>query len=232
MWNLFTGLVVSAAACLATGAAGALDVPPRRAGLWEMKMVFEGRNVPRTTFLPIYRCPSDVGPERWTMTDEDGNALAQMATGNYVGVFGVSDCDDCVEGTAADWPFPTRYPQCGGEGVFYHNSTIRFAEITDGLSNTFMVGEHKTAPIFDPPWFSTWAGVVPDGADAIVRILGTTDHTPNNPVNHIDDFSSHHVGGAHFLFGDGAVRFINANVDLKHYQGMATRGGGEIIGEF
>lgn len=46
MRNLFTGLVVSTAAGLAIGAAGALDVPPRRAGLWEMKMVFEGRNVP------------------------------------------------------------------------------------------------------------------------------------------------------------------------------------------
>ena len=46
MRNLFTGLVISAAAGLAIGAAGALDVPPRRAGLWEMKMVFEGRNVP------------------------------------------------------------------------------------------------------------------------------------------------------------------------------------------
>jgi hypothetical protein len=46
MRNLFTGLFISAAASLAAGVAGALDVPPRRAGLWEMKMVFEGRNVP------------------------------------------------------------------------------------------------------------------------------------------------------------------------------------------
>ena len=45
MRNLFTGLTFSAAA-LAAGPAAALDVPPRKAGLWEMKMVFEGRNTP------------------------------------------------------------------------------------------------------------------------------------------------------------------------------------------
>lgn len=46
MRNLFTGLTFSAAALLAAGTAAALDFPPRKAGLWEMKMVFEGRNTP------------------------------------------------------------------------------------------------------------------------------------------------------------------------------------------
>lgn len=45
MRNLFTGLTFSAAALLA-GPAAALDVPPRKAGLWEMKMIVEGRNTP------------------------------------------------------------------------------------------------------------------------------------------------------------------------------------------
>lgn len=74
--------------------------------------------------------------------------------------------------------------------------------------------------------------MVPNGADAIVRILGTTDHTPNHPSNHIDDFSSHHVGGAHFVFGDGSVKFVSTNIDLGHYQSMATRSAGDITGEF
>ncbi len=45
MRNLFTGLAFSAAALVAAPAA-ALDLPARKPGLWEMKMVFEGRNVP------------------------------------------------------------------------------------------------------------------------------------------------------------------------------------------
>ncbi len=186
----------------------------------------------RTTKLPIFRCPSDIGLDQWTITDESGTALSALATANYVGVFGVSDIDECVDGTAANWPYPTAYPQCGGEGTFFHNSKIRLSDMTDGTSNTFVVGEHKSVPSFNPPWYSTWAGVIPDGDDAIVRILGTTDHTPNHPSNHIDDFSSHHVGGAHFVFGDGSVKFIMTNVDLNHYQSMATRSKGDITGEF
>ncbi len=46
MRNLFIGLTLSAAALLAAGSAAALEVPPRKPGLWEMTMVFEGRNVP------------------------------------------------------------------------------------------------------------------------------------------------------------------------------------------
>jgi hypothetical protein len=41
-------LIVSAVALFAASAA-ALDVPPRKPGLWDMKMVFEGRNVPPHT---------------------------------------------------------------------------------------------------------------------------------------------------------------------------------------
>lgn len=176
----------------------------------------------RTTTLPIYRCPSDVGPQVWTITDSGGAALAQLATANYVGVFGISDVDPC-----AGQPAPFR---CVGEGAFFHNSFIRLADFIDGTSNTFLTGEHKSSEIDD--WHSTWLGVVPNGDDAFVRILGTADHTPNHPANHIDDFSSHHVGGAHFLMGDGAVRFVSTNISDVVFKGLATRAGGEVVGEF
>ncbi len=43
---------------------------------------------------------------------------------------------------------------------------------------------------------------------------------------------SFHVGGAHFLLGDGSVRFLSENISLVTYVGLLTRGGGEVIGEF
>ena len=43
---------------------------------------------------------------------------------------------------------------------------------------------------------------------------------------------SWHVGGAHFTMADGTVRFISENVDLQLYRRLATRGGGEVVGEF
>ncbi|MFN0052961.1 MAG: DUF1559 domain-containing protein [Planctomycetales bacterium] len=186
----------------------------------------------RTTKIPSYRCPSDVGSGEWTINSESGVPLAKLANANYAGVFGVSEIDDCVTGTAADWPFPTPYPQCGGEGVFYHNSITRFADMIDGASNTFLVGEHLTDERPNPRWYSTWAGVIPGGEDALVRIVGTADHTPNHPSNHIDDFGSYHTGGAQFLLGDGSARFISDNIDLRTYQSLATRAKGDIASDF
>ena len=43
---------------------------------------------------------------------------------------------------------------------------------------------------------------------------------------------SFHTGGAHFLMGDGAVRFISDNVSFDLFIGLLTPKGGEIISEF
>jgi prepilin-type N-terminal cleavage/methylation domain-containing protein len=176
----------------------------------------------RLNSLPIYRCASDVGPNVWTLDDTSANPLTQLATANYVGSFGVSELDDC-----AGQPAPFR---CLGEGALFHNSSVRFSEMTDGTSNTYVVGEHKSSEELN--WHSTWVGVIPNGEDAFVRVLGSADHTPNDPSNHIDDFSSHHVGGAHFVMGDGAVRFISTNISIDTFKALATRNGGEVVGEY
>ncbi|MDB5337461.1 MAG: prepilin-type cleavage/methylation protein [Planctomycetaceae bacterium] len=189
---------------------------------FSLPMTHASHAAARITPLPVYRCPSDIGDLVWTITDTNGTALAQLASANYVGSFGISDVDNCVGQSA---PF-----RCAGEGLLFHNSFVRMADITDGTSNTFMAGEHKTNLTLD--WHSTWLGVVPGGEDAYVRILGTADHTPNHPLNHIDDFSSHHVGGAHFVMGDGAVRFVSTNIDSGVFAGLATRAGGEIVNGF
>ncbi len=43
---------------------------------------------------------------------------------------------------------------------------------------------------------------------------------------------SFHTGGAHFTMGDGAVRFINENIDFRTFIGLCTPGGSEVVGEF
>jgi hypothetical protein len=56
----------------------------------------------------------------------------------------------------------------------------------------------------------------------------------NDPINGgaEEATGSWHVGGAHFVFGDGAVRFLSENMDMKTYQGLMTRAGGETLGAF
>ena len=56
----------------------------------------------------------------------------------------------------------------------------------------------------------------------------------NFPINSKLDwsFGSNHVGGAHFLLTDGSVRFVSQNLDGNLYGYVASRNGGETVGDF
>src|SRR5689334_479296 len=105
----------------------------------------------------------------------------------------------------------------------------RFSEITDGLSNTVMVGESSmvqgnstvaasNTQIQDWP---VWIGG--PGQDETVRFNGRTTApincgcTTTNMVPAISDdcaFSSH-ANGAQFTFCDGSVKFISQNISIQ-----------------
>ncbi len=179
--------------------------------------------------IPSYKCPSDPQPLYFDIVEEGGTTvLAQLPIANYIGCFGTEELDGC-ENSPGDLPVMTN-GQCQGNGVFYHNSKVNFRDITDGTSNTFMVGERRTNTELD--WYTTWPGMIAEGEEAFQRVCGSADHTPNHPNTHFDDFSSRHVGGAQFCLGDGSVRFISESIDSGVYQGLATIRGGEVPGEF
>jgi len=182
------------------------------------------------TRMPAFRCPSDPQPDTFEINDEATGliVLATLPIANYVGSFGTVDLHDC-EFPAGTAPV-TASGQCVSDGIFYHNSSTRIRDITDGTSNTLMTGERLTRPADD--WYSTWTGMVSEGEEAFQRVLGASDHVPNDPAAHFDDYSSHHSGGALFTLGDGSVHFISENIDLGVYTSLATRSSGEIVGEF
>jgi prepilin-type processing-associated H-X9-DG protein len=49
---------------------------------------------------------------------------------------------------------------------------------------------------------------------------------PNSPL------LSAHTGGVHILLGDGSVRFLSNNTDMKTIKRLATRDDGQVLGEF
>src|SRR5262249_39215155 len=112
---------------------------------------------------------------------------------------------------------------------------FRIADISDGLSQTFFVGERCTTM----SW-STWVGAIPGSLDPSQRsggdfsgasafILGHCGpHLPNDRiVTDADAMSSGHTGGVQFLFGDGSVHQINNSISMAVYDGLATRAGEE-----
>lgn len=138
---------------------------------------------------------------------DHGDQLFEIARSNYVGVFGTFEIEDA----------PGR-----GDGTFFFRSRVRFASLTDGTSNTIVVGERSSRL-----GGSIWHGVIHEASGNMARIVGVTDHTPNHRDLHFDDFSSYHPAGANFLRGDGSVSLINDQIDLRVYQALATRQGGE-----
>jgi prepilin-type N-terminal cleavage/methylation domain-containing protein len=77
--------------------------------------------------VPIYRCPSYVGPD-WT---EDAHyPRGKYAIGNYVAI-GASDVDHL-------WGVSTR-----AEGVIYPAAQIRPKDVSDGLSKTILIAESR-----------------------------------------------------------------------------------------
>ena len=180
----------------------------------------------RVTALEVYRCPSDVGDRTFVLQagpiyvgSGGGFTPTELATGNYLGVFGTIDFHDICSG-----------PDCQGNGTFFLNNGVRFADIQDGLSQTLVVGERcsKLAP-------STWVGMVTGGEHAVARVVGAATYPPNSeqqPEHYFHNFSSFHPSGTQFLAADGSAKLIVETIELSVYQALCTRGLGEPVGEY
>ncbi|MSU76698.1 MAG: DUF1559 domain-containing protein [Gemmataceae bacterium] len=94
--------------------------------------------------------------------------------------------------------------------------------MTDGLSNTFMVGETL-------PKGCTFMGLYSQN----FPLSGTSI-----PLNHMEDavdtnwyrtcgYKSEHLGGANFAMGDGSVHFVAQTIDYRVYNELGSRAGGE-----
>jgi prepilin-type processing-associated H-X9-DG protein len=98
-----------------------------------------------------------------------------------------------------------------------------FQEVSDGLSSTLMIGEQDSVPE-DP--LAAWSEMPVASA---ANPIGSLDAAG---LRRADVFRSQHGAGAHFLMADGAVRWINADIDMRLYHALATINGGELIGDF
>ncbi|MBN1395136.1 MAG: DUF1559 domain-containing protein [Pirellulales bacterium] len=138
------------------------------------------------------------------------------------------------------------------DGLFVINRWRRMADISDGSSSTFAVGESVHVALrglglgYGKPNeggpLAWWIGSTceDDGEDKYYWCMGrscrSTLHPINSsllPINATEEneppFGSFHSGGAHFVFADGHVAFLNDTINLNTYQALSTYAGGEII---
>lgn len=197
--------------------------------------------------LSVFRCPSMIQPVR-----EDYNGIdGRVPTSYRVVADSLASSDDKSTRPApyntASYLSLEQYPL---DGMMYGCSSTGLRDVLDGASNTMMVGESYTdidyskdgqgmdywtmfAPQIDnwKPGATTGTEYSEAAGSTVVRINSRLDPTVNGILIEMA-FGSYHVGGAHFLMGDGAVRFLSENMDLKLYQALATIKGTEPVGEF
>jgi prepilin-type N-terminal cleavage/methylation domain-containing protein/prepilin-type processing-associated H-X9-DG protein len=199
--------------------------------------------VENSTFIQnrvkVYLCPADLIPDGPVgVPDAFGNTLALAAPSSYAACAGGDE-----SGTADQ----------RGLGVFYRNSRTRIAEISDGTSQTILVG--------DRAWVNAngiWAGAINRGvclrgsrnsnpgssassspAATLVLAHSHLNNATSDTDGGLDDFSSWHGGGSNFVFADGSVHFLRSipgdNPDGSYttsglaFQALGTRGNNDIV---
>ena len=201
---------------------------------FNLTMTFPANATAQLLRVTTYLCPSDATPTTVPVRDQTNTTTVyNVGTGNYVGMYGLGEIGEAPG---------------AGNGMFFRNSKINFAQIIDGTSNTIAIGErsHNLS-------YVTWTGravggwlfktsSVEGGTDTfqvspeesftmILGPIGLEDlpRTPNHPRAHVEDYWSRHPGGVNFLFADGSVHFLKSSISAVTYQALGTRGGREVI---
>lgn len=208
-------------------------------------------DVPRTTEISVFRCPSD--PTRLPATIGGRNNYYWNAGSGVV-----------MYASGASGQPPSN-------GIVLHNSLIRFSDVIDGLSNTAALSEKMTGDgsngVSTPAVDTFRPGTYPNTADEAMDQCNATDVTDlsrqgysnvggpwiqkyhsTNQYNHIlppngrscmyppgriaTTANSQHVGGVHLALCDGSVRFVSENLDLQTWRALGSVNGDEVVGEF
>ena len=181
------------------------------------------------TFIPTYQCPS--AQENLLVTCcNDGPNHEDVAETNYSAV---STHLPLFRG----WAGEPRTDASEATGVIYGLSTTGIRHITDGTSNTLLIGETDTDkddperlnPALVPNWCGAGGQCDVGKFWAAVNLI-TTAHGINGDVTYNDSgVVSHHPGGAQFAFCDGHVSFLSENINQATLEALTTRDWGEVI---
>ncbi len=190
--------------------------------------------------LPVLTCTSD---ETATVRDDQFWWRGiEVATTSYKGVLGdtvvVPQLGPIWTHNSSDPGGPKDFgsmPDChdgspeGCNGIFWRNNyghDITMRKVSDGTSNTFLVGEsvveqdhHSAAYFSDGDWAS---------CNMQLNYFADLDSVESQWYD-VRGFRSRHPGGAQFAFIDGSVHFVTEGIDHQTYRALSTRDGGEVI---
>jgi prepilin-type N-terminal cleavage/methylation domain-containing protein/prepilin-type processing-associated H-X9-DG protein len=200
-----------------------------------------------SAIIPSYICPADSAAPQ--------NGSVALGPSSYIACCG-NDHTDVAAGGATT----TGGNQAGdvpANGIFFVGSATTIPSITDGTSQTILLGERAWGQVEgcwpgDPPGSQTLVGplnfcvasgaTTPAGATAngqcLVMAHAHLINAITDPDGGTDDFSSNHPGGCNVAFADGHVSWFqsitgdpggNYSTASLNFQMLGTMAGGEII---
>jgi prepilin-type N-terminal cleavage/methylation domain-containing protein/prepilin-type processing-associated H-X9-DG protein len=205
--------------------------------------------------LPYGRCPSDGWSLDRPFTNYTGNAGNVCWNGQCGYDPFAAICNQPAWGYVGV-PLDPQGNSCGNWGGIFSRTgycKVSLASITDGTSNTIMLGEQLPGKFDHMRWVT--AGCYPDGHGTYWACgNGNANSTPTIPINYPLDnnvsdsapqcspnpqtnvwnwginhgFKSNHPGGANFTFGDGSVHFLQQSIDTRTYMLLGVRNDGQV----
>ncbi|MBN1852137.1 MAG: DUF1559 domain-containing protein [Pirellulales bacterium] len=131
-----------------------------------------------------------------------------------------------------------------GDGMLFNYYSVGFKKVLDGTSKTLLVGEVTNGLGAHPSQGSAWIGhmwitwnvqdtanginglgSIPGGRDINLDPFDGDGSSGNRHVEYFDEagFSSFHPGGAHFVYADGHIEFLQEEIDALALQELTTR---------
>ncbi|WP_254507596.1 DUF1559 domain-containing protein [Anatilimnocola floriformis] len=197
---------------------------------WDMtKMFYDQTAAVRETSFKFYLCPSrerskplycTVDVQQGTSNPPVSGGVADYATnvGTPVGqgdyYIGMGSPTPVTEPNQANGPFWYKGPPM-----------LRFASVSDGLSNVVFIGEkHVKRPATNTEG-SVWNG---DHGGSFKQ-LGTGAPIARDLNASSGQFGSWHPSVCQFVFGDGSVKALQVSTDLTTLDRIANRHDGEPV---
>jgi prepilin-type N-terminal cleavage/methylation domain-containing protein len=226
---------------------------------WDLNKVYEAHPVTVTrNAIPVYFCPSRRKPTQFFSNDSPSGGLSDFAacsgTGNGDGV-NASGAINPNNNLGINGAMIGSQWTANGNTLVEWKGIIRLASITDGTSNTFLIGEKHVRRLNAAGTAMFQMGTADDRSvytsrnDNNYRRFAGKGYAANAlsgdiysvaRYNFVDftqmqdnrSFGSRHPGICQFVLCDGSVAAIKETINIDTYGRLANREDGEAIGDY
>lgn len=189
------------------------------------------------TPLALLTCPSrptsGTGPAGPLFQPRNANSTPTVAKTDYAVNEGdyITDTDAGPPSTdVGDDPLYPWTDVSQATGICYLRSETRFRDITDGSSQTYLLGEkHVNRQSYSTSDDAGYDQSMYSGVDLDISRWAIDPPLQDSTANNDRQFGSAHAQACHMLFCDGAVKAISYSIDREVHRRLGNRRDGQIV---